>query len=127
MDFFSFNSTILKALADIAGSYGLAIVLLTVVIRVAMWPLSVTQQRSMKKTQQLAPKLKEIQERYKSNPQMMQKKIAEFYKEHSFNPFAGCFPMLIQLPIFIYALFSAYESAVYPDGRQVIILIHQKT
>ena len=109
MDFSALTVQILKALADIAGSYGLAIVLLTVLIRLAMWPLSIAQQRSMIKTQQLAPKLKELQERYKSNPQMMQKKIAEFYKEHSFNPFAGCFPMLIQLPIFI-MLYSALMS-----------------
>ena len=109
MDFSALTVQILKGLADVAGSYGLAIVLLTVIIRVAMWPLSVSQQRSMKKTQELAPKLKELQERYKSNPQMMQKKIAEFYKEHSFNPFAGCFPLLIQMPIFI-LLYSALMS-----------------
>ncbi len=109
MDFSALTVQILKSLADVAGNYGLAIVLLTIIIRVAMWPLSVSQQRSMVKTQQLAPKLKELQERYKSNPQMMQKKIAEFYKEHSFNPFAGCFPMLIQLPIFI-MLYSALMS-----------------
>jgi len=109
VDFSAITVEILKSLADVAGSYGLAIVLLTVLIRLAMWPLSVSQQKSMVKTQQLAPKLKEIQDRYKSNPQMMQKKIAEFYKEHSFNPFAGCFPMLIQLPIFI-MLYSALMS-----------------
>ena len=114
MDFSALTVQILKALADVAGSYGMAIVLLTVIIRLVMWPLSVSQQRSMVKTQQLAPKLKELQERYKSNPQMMQKKIAEFYKEHSFNPFAGCFPMLIQLPIFI-MLYSALMSPQFNE------------
>jgi len=114
VDFSAITVQILKALADVAGSYGMAIVLLTVIIRLVMWPLSVSQQRSMVKTQQLAPKLKELQERYKSNPQMMQKKIAEFYKEHSFNPFAGCFPMLIQLPIFI-MLYSALMSPQFNE------------
>ena len=114
MDFSAITVQILKALADVAGSYGMAIVLLTVIIRLVMWPLSRSQQRSMVKTQQLAPKLKELQERYKSNPQMMQKKIAEFYKEHSFNPFAGCFPMLIQLPIFI-MLYSALMSPQFNE------------
>lgn len=109
MDFSGITVQILKSFADITGNYGLAIVLLTVVVRVAMWPLSVTQQRSMKKTQELAPKLKEMQERYKSNPQMLQKKMAEFYKEHNFNPFAGCFPLLLQMPIFI-LLYSALIS-----------------
>jgi len=62
VDFSALTVQILKALADVAGSYGMAIVLLTVLIRVVMWPLSVSQQRSMVKTQQLAPKLKELQE-----------------------------------------------------------------
>lgn len=114
MDFSGLTVQILKSLADVAGGYGLAIILLTVIIRVAMWPLSVTQQRSMKKTQELAPKLKELQERYKSNPQMLQRKMAEFYKEHSFNPFAGCFPLLIQLPIFI-MLYSALMSPQFME------------
>lgn len=109
MDFSALTIQILKGLADLAGSYGMAIVLLTVMIRLAMWPLSVSQQRSMKKTQELAPKLKALQDRYKSDPQMLQRKMAEFYKEHSFNPFAGCFPLLIQMPIFI-MLYSALMS-----------------
>lgn len=109
MDFTSLTVQVLKSLADIAGSWGLAIILLTVIVRVAMWPLGVSQQRSMRKMQQLSPKLKEIQSRYKNNPQMMQQKMAEFYKEHSFNPFGGCFPLLIQMPIFI-LLYTALMS-----------------
>ncbi len=109
MDFTSLTVQVLKSLADIAGSWGLAIILLTVLVRLAMWPLGVSQQRSMRKMQQLAPKLKEIQNRYKNSPQMMQQKMAEFYKEHSFNPFGGCFPLLIQMPIFI-LLYTALMS-----------------
>ena len=109
MDFTSITVQILKALADIAGSWGLAIILLTLVVRLIMWPLSLSQQRSMRKMQQLAPKLKEIQNRYKSNPQQMQQKMGEFYKEHSFNPFGGCFPLLLQMPIFI-LLYTALMS-----------------
>lgn len=115
MDFTSITVQILKALADIAGSWGLAIILLTVAVRVAMWPLSVSQQKSMKKMQQLAPKLKELQNRYKNNPQMMQQKMAEFYKEHSFNPFGGCFPLLLQMPIFI----LLYTALMSPQFIQV--------
>jgi len=109
VDFTSITVQILKALADIAGSWGLAIILLTLVVRLIMWPLSLSQQRSMRKMQQLAPKLKEIQNRYKSNPQQMQQKMGEFYKEHSFNPFGGCFPLLLQMPIFI-LLYTALMS-----------------
>jgi len=124
VDFSALTVQMLKSLADIAGSYGLAIVLVTVVIRLALWPLSVSQQRSMLKTQQLAPKLKEIQDRYKSNPEMMQRKIAEFYKEHSFNPFAGCFPLLIQMPVFI-MLYSALISPQFIElaGKSSFLFI----
>ena len=101
MDFTTLTIEALKALASIVGNYGLAIILLTVVIRLAMWPLNVSQQRSMKMMQNLQPKIKAIQDRYKSDPQKMQQKLMEFYKEHKFNPMGGCLPLLIQLPIFI--------------------------
>mgnify|MGYP003006076834 CR=1 FL=1 len=74
-----------------------------------MWPLNVSQQRSMKTMQQLQPKMKAIQDRYKNNPQVMQQKMMEFYKEHKFNPMAGCLPLLIQMPIFI-LLYSSLMS-----------------
>ena len=109
MDFTTLTIEALKALASIVGNYGLAIILLTVVIRLAMWPLNVSQQRSMKMMQNLQPKIKAIQDRYKSDPQKMQQKLMEFYKEHKFNPMGGCLPLLIQLPIFI-LLYSALMS-----------------
>ena len=96
-------------LSKFVGSYGVGIILLTVIIRLAMWPLGVSQQRSMKMMQTLQPKLKAIQDRYKNDPQTMQRKMMEFYKEHKFNPMSGCFPLLIQMPIFI-LLYSALMS-----------------
>lgn len=109
MDFTTLTIGLLKGLANIVGNYGFAIILLTVIIRLAMWPLNVSQQRSMKMMQSLQPKIKAIQDRYKSNPQMMQQKLMEFYKDHKFNPMGGCLPLLIQLPIFI-LLYSALMS-----------------
>lgn len=109
MNFTMLTIDALKALAHIVGNYGWAIILLTVVIRIAMWPLGVSQQRSMKMMQTLQPKLKAIQDRYKSDPQTMQRKMMEFYKEHKFNPMSGCFPLLLQMPIFI-LLYSALMS-----------------
>jgi len=100
---------LLKSLSHVVGNYGLGIILLTVIIRLAMWPLGVSQQRSMKTMQTLQPKMKAIQDRYKSDPQVMQKKMMEFYKEHKFNPMSGCFPLLVQMPIFI-LLYSALMS-----------------
>lgn len=109
MDFVSITIETLNKLAQLAGSYGMAIIIFTVVMRMCLWPLNVSQQRSMKNMQNLTPKMKMIQEKYKSNPQMMQQKMMEFYKEHNFNPTAGCLPMLIQIPIFI-MLYSALMS-----------------
>ncbi len=109
MDFTTLTIDFLKQLSNIFGSYGLGIIALTVIIRLAMWPLNVSQQRSMKTMQMLQPKMKSIQDRYKNNPQVMQQKMMEFYKEHKFNPMAGCLPLLIQMPIFI-LLYSSLMS-----------------
>ena len=109
MDFVTLTIEALKALSTLVGNYGLGIIVLTVIIRLAMWPLSVSQQRSMKTMQTLQPKMKAIQDRYKSDPQVMQRKMMEFYKEHKFNPMSGCFPLLLQMPIFI-LLYSALMS-----------------
>jgi len=109
MDFVTLTIELLAKLAHIAGSYGMAIIIFTIVMRLCLWPINVSQQRSMKNMQNLTPKMKMIQEKYKSNPQLMQQKMMEFYKEHNFNPTAGCLPMLIQIPVFI-MLYSALMS-----------------
>ena len=109
MDFVALTIEILNKLAEFAGSYGMAIVIFTILMRMCLWTLNVSQQRSMKNMQNLAPKLKMIQEKYKNNPQLMQQKMMEFYKEHKFNPMAGCLPILIQMPIFI-LLYTALIS-----------------
>ena len=108
MDFITITIEILKSLS-VFGGFGVGIILLTIFVRLAMWPLGVSQQRSMRTMQILQPKMKAIQERYKNDPQQMQQKMMEFYKEHKFNPMAGCFPLLIQMPIFI-LLYSALMS-----------------
>ena len=100
---------LLDQLHTAVGSYGLAIVLITVLIRVVLWPLNSAQARSMKKTQELQPKLKALQEKYKGDPQKLQEAMMKFYSEHSFNPLAGCLPMLVQLPIF-FALYGSLSS-----------------
>lgn len=109
MDFVGYTISALKFLADICGNWGIAIIVLTIFIRVMLWHSSKVQQRSMRDMQKLQPKMKAIQDRYKSDPQKMQQKMAEFYKEHKFNPFGGCLPMLLQLPVFI-LLYSALIS-----------------
>ncbi len=115
MDFITLTIKFLSLLAKFVGSYGLAIILLTIIVRAAMWHLNVQQQRSMKMMQTLQPKMKAIQDRYQNNPQMMQQKMMEFYKEHKFNPMGGCLPLLIQMPIFI----LLYSALISPQFIQV--------
>jgi len=115
LDFVGLTIHFLKILASFVGSYGVAIIILTLIMRAAMWPLNVSQQRNMRAMQTLQPKLKAIQDRYKNNPQLMQQKMMEFYKEHKFNPMGGCLPLLIQMPIFI----LLYTSLMSPQFIQI--------
>jgi YidC/Oxa1 family membrane protein insertase len=85
----------------VGGSWGLAIVCMTVLIRAVMVPLTLRQFRSMSELQRLAPALKELQEKYKDDKQRQQQEVMSFYKEHKVNPFASCLPLLLQLPVFI--------------------------
>ena len=93
MDFTALTIDVLKALAGFVGNYGIAIIVLTLIVRLFMWPLNVSQQRSMRQMQSLQPKLKALQDRYKNDPQKLQTKMMEFYKEHNFNPMGGCLPL----------------------------------
>ena len=91
------------------GSYALAIIVLTVLIRAVLWPLNSAQTRSMKVMQQLQPKMKELQDKHKDDPMKMQQELMKFYSENKFNPLSGCLPTLVQIPIFI-ALYGALMS-----------------
>lgn len=86
-------------------SYGIAIILLTIIIKSLIYPLTWKQMASMRKTVEIQPKVKEIQKKYKDDPQTMNAKVMELYKEHNVNPAGGCLPLVIQLPIF-WALYN---------------------
>jgi len=83
------------------GNYGWAIILFTILMRLLLFPLMRKQYHSMARIQQIQPKLKKIQERYKDNREEMQKRTLEIYRKEKVNPMSGCFPMAIQLPIII--------------------------
>ncbi len=90
-------------------SYGLAIIMFTILLKIVLFPLTVTQMRSMRAMQELQPKIKAIQERYKDKPEKSQEAVMKLYKEAGANPFAGCLPLLVQMPI-LFALFSALRT-----------------
>lgn len=94
-------------------NYGLAIIMLTIVVKMALYPLTVKQMKSMKAMQVLQPKIKEIQEKQK-DPQKAQQAIMQLYKEHGANPLSGCLPLVIQMPILI-ALYRALNNFPYRE------------
>ena len=92
-------------------NYGVAIILLTLLVRIIFWPLTHKSTESMKRMQAIQPRLKEIQAQFKSEPQKLQQETWALYREHKVNPMSSCLPMLIQIPVFI-ALFTVLRSAV---------------
>ena len=91
---------VLKVFYNVTGNYGIAIILITLIIRIPFIPLMNKSQKSMKKMQALQPRMAEIREKYKKDPQRMQKELMGLYKKHKVNPVGGCLPILLQIPIF---------------------------
>ena len=92
-------------------SWGWAIVLLTCLIKVITWPLTAIQMKAAKKMQKFAKPMQDIREKHKDNPEKMQKELMKLYTENKINPFAGCLPILIQMPIF-FGLYTAFQTTV---------------
>lgn len=101
----------LYQLTDKVGfpSYAMAIFLLTVIIKVVLYPLTYKQMKSMQVMQQLQPKIKELDKKYASDPKKKQEAMMEIYKQHGANPMSGCLPLLLQFPILI-ALFQGLQK-----------------
>ena len=102
---------LLAWLYDVCGNWGWSIVLLTLIVRVILYPLSYKGMVSMQKLKDLAPKMKEIQERYKGDPQKLQMHMMELYKKHGANPLGGCLPLLLQIPVF-FAIYRVLYNAI---------------
>ena len=93
-------------------NYGVAIMLLTILIKTLIYPLTYKQMASMRKTIELQPKIKAIQEKHKDDKEKANASVMELYKEHKVNPMGGCLPIVVQLPI-IYALYSTLRKFHY--------------
>lgn len=94
---------------SISTSWGIAIILLTLAMRVILFPLYLKQNQMLQSQKDLQPKQKELQEKYKDKPEEYQKRLLELYKEHKVNPFGSCLPMFLQFPILI-ALFNVLRG-----------------
>ncbi len=97
-------------------NWGLDIVLLTVTVKLVVHPLTAKAIRSSLTMQKLAPQLKDIQERYKNNPEKLRESMMDFYKKNQFNPLAGCLPMLLQMPILI----ALYLLLISPKFAEMV-------
>jgi len=94
---------------NVIANYGIVIILLAIIVRIVLIPLTISQTKSMAKMQKLQPELKELQKKYKDDKQKLQQETMEFYKKNNVNPLAGCLPLLLQMPVF-FALFQALRS-----------------
>ncbi|WP_104696171.1 membrane protein insertase YidC [Helicobacter salomonis] len=92
-------------------NWGWAIILLTLIVRIILYPLSYKGMMGMQKIKDLAPKMKELQEKYKSDPQKLQMHMMQLYKKHGANPLGGCLPLLLQIPVF-FAIYRVLYNAV---------------
>jgi YidC/Oxa1 family membrane protein insertase len=119
--FFTFISaplfSFLNYLFHLTGNWGWAIVLLTITVRVILFPLSAKGMMSMHKLKILSPQIKELQAKYKGNPQQLQVKMMELYKKHGANPLGGCLPFILQIPVF-FAIYRVLVNAIEIKGAQ---------
>lgn len=103
------HAALLFVMPSNAWNWGIAIVLLTVLVKAATWPLTGFQLKAAENMKKLQGPMKELKEKYKDNPQKLQQETMKLYREHRINPVAGCFPVLIQIPIFT-GLYTAFQT-----------------
>ena len=118
MGFFELFSTALAGFYAAIPSYGLAIILLTLMVRLLLLPLSIKQTKSMREMQAIQPEIKRLQAKHKGDRQKMNEELMALYKEHGVNPFGGCLPLLMQFPILI-GLFYVIRSPLKYMGDVV--------
>ena len=121
--FFGFFAKILLwAMSGLHGfglGYALCIIVITIIIKVLFWPLTKRSTISMKRMAAYQPQMAEIREKFKDDPQKMNKRVMEFMREHKINPMGGCLPILIQIPVF-FGFFTMLRSAVELRGAQFL-------
>ena len=118
MGFFEVFAAALAGFYAIVGNYGLAIILLTIAVRIVLLPLSIKQTRSMREMQKIQPEVKKIQAKHKGDRQKMNEEMMALYKEHGVNPFGGCLPLLMQMPVFI-ALYRLISTPLEYMGYEL--------
>ena len=101
---------LLKWLHSVVGNWGFAIILLTLIVKLVLYPLSAASYRSMANMRRVAPQMKRLQERYADDRQKLSQEMMNFYKKEKINPLGGCLPMVLQMPVFISLYWVLFES-----------------
>src|SRR5438094_318803 len=109
----------LNTLHSFLGNYAAAILALTTIVKLSLWPLQTKATASMRRMSALSPKIQELREKYKDDPTRMNQETMKLYKEYGINPVGGCLPMLIQIPIF-FGLFTMLRQAVELRGAHFL-------
>ncbi|MCM2491574.1 membrane protein insertase YidC [Burkholderia glumae] len=114
---------LLQKIHSYVGNWGWSIVLLTVLIKAVFFPLSAASYKSMARMKEITPRMQQLRERFKSDPQKMNAALMELYKTEKVNPFGGCLPVVIQIPVFI-SLYWVLLASVEMRGAPWILWIH---
>ena len=104
---------VLNALYDIFNNYGIAIILFSIILRVILIPITISQQSSMKKTSKIQKQTQELQKKYKNNQEKMNQELMELYKKEKINPFSGCFSAIIQIVIILSVFWLVSQPLTY--------------
>ena len=110
----------------VVGDWGLAIIVLTVLVRLALMPLTIKQTKSMYEMQRIQPKIKELQKKYANDKEKLQEETIKFYQDNKVNPFGGCLPILLQMPLLI-ALYQVLGGTAKKPGLLLDYLAEQGT
>ncbi len=109
----------MNALKGVLGSFAAAIIVMTFIIRGAMWPLQNKANQSMKRMQALQPKMTELREKYKDDPTRMNQELMKLYRDYGASPFAGCLPMFVQIPVF-FGFYAMLGTAIELRGSHFL-------
>ena len=116
-----FLTFLLNTTDKYVGNFGISIIIVTILIKILLLPLTLKQDKSMKEMKKLQPELEKIKEKYANDKQMLNIKTMELYKEHKVNPLGGCLPLLLQLPI-LFALFGVLRNGIIPKDSSFLWL-----
>ncbi len=107
----------------ITRNYGIDIILLTILVKIAFWPLTKKSFQSMREMQRLQPEMQRLREKYKDDPKQLNNEVMELYKRHKVNPLGGCLPMVLQIPVF-FGLYQALSSTIQLRHAPFMLWVH---